>query len=148
MRTSVIAGTLLAGLAITAFPVHAQQFAADVVVRSGPVAGHIVIGDDHSVYRRPPARRVIVVERYAPRVVVVERVHHHRRAKQWIRRGYRPVTLYYVDGRYYERRPERRRGVYGVIVWERGGRYVHDCDADRHERRRHHYRGRGDWNDD
>lgn len=136
MHTST-AWSLLAGLVLTAAPLHAQHVDARVVVRSGPVAGQVVIRDGYSayrrpVYRRPVVRRVVVVER--PRIVVVERVHRHRPAKHWSRRGYRPVTLYYWDGRYYDRLVGQRRGVRTVVVWERDGRYYHDCDLDRHDR--------------
>lgn len=134
MHTSTAAWSLLAGLVLTAAPLHAQQVAARVVVRSGPVAGQVEIRDGYStyrrpVYRRPAARRVIVVER--PRVVVVERVHRRRAAKHWSRRGYRPVTLYYWEGRYYDRRIDHGAGVRTILVWERDGQYYHDCGFDR-----------------
>ena len=106
----------------TAAPLHAQRVEAGVVVQSGPVAGHVVIRDGYSTYRRPTARRVVVVER--PRIVVVERVHRHRPHKHWARRGYRPVTLYYWDGRYYDRRVGHRHGVRTIVVWERDGRLL------------------------
>jgi len=145
MRTSAVALSLIAGLLSTAVPLHAQRVEAGVVVRSGPVAGHVVIRDGYSTYRRPTARRVIVVER--PRLVVVERVHRHRPAKHWSRRGYRPVTLYYWDGRYYDRWVAHRHGVRTIVVWERNGRYYHDCDDehrwDRDDDHRYHER----WDD-
>ena len=132
MRTSAVTWSLIAGLLSTAVPLHAQRVEAGVVVRSGPVAGHVVIRDGYSTYRRPTARRVVVVER--PRIVVVERVHRHRPAKHWARRGYRPVTLYYWDGRYYDRYYDHwaghRHGVRTIVVWERDGRYYRDCDDD------------------
>jgi hypothetical protein len=89
-----------------------------------------VIRDGYSTYRRPAPRRVVVVER--PRLVVVERVHRHRSDRHWIRRGYHRVTLYYRDGRYYDRPGHHRHGVRTVVVWERNGRYYHDCDGGRH----------------
>ncbi len=128
MRRAV-AWSFIAGLVTTAVPLHAQRVQAGVVVRSGPVAGHVVIRDGYSTYRRPTARRVVMVER--PRIVVVERVHRHRPAKHWARRGYRPVTLYYWNGRYYDRWAGHRHGVRTIVVWERDGRYYGDCDADR-----------------
>jgi hypothetical protein len=134
MYTSATARSLLAGLVLTvaAVPLHAQRVEAGVVVHGGPVAGHVVIRDGYSTYRRPYTRRVIVVER--PRIVVVERGHRHRPARHWTRRGYRPVTLYYWDGRYYDRRVGHRHGVREVVVWERDGRYYHadDCDSEQH----------------
>ncbi len=70
-----------------------------------------------------------MVERYAPRVIVVERVRAHRPRTYWARRGYRPVTLYYVDGRYYDRW-YGGRGVREIVVYERDGRYYEACDHD------------------
>jgi hypothetical protein len=132
MRTSVVVSSFVAGLLLTAVPVHAQRVEAGVVVRSGPVAGHVVVRDGYSTYRRPVARRVVVVER--PRTVRVERVHRHGAARQWSRRGYHPVTLYYWDGRYYDRPVGRRHEAWTIVVWERDGRYYHECETE-------HYRG-------
>ena len=80
--------SLLAGLVLTVatVPLHAQRVEAGVVVHSGPVAGHVIVRDGYSTYRRPVTRRVIVVER--PRIVAVERVRGHRPARHWSRRGY------------------------------------------------------------
>lgn len=136
MRAAV-AWSLVAVLVTAAAPVHAQRVEAGVVVRSGPVAGHVVLRDGYSTYRRPTARRVVVVER--PRVVVVERARGHWSHKHWTRRGYRPVTVYYWDGRYYDRPIGHRHGVHTIVVWERDGRfyrdydrhYDRDCDHDR-----------------
>ncbi len=144
MKASVIAGSLLSGLVLVASPLQGQQVSADVVIRSGPVAGHVVVGDGYStyrrppvvVYRRPPVRRVVVVERHAPQILVVERVHRHKSARHWKRHGFRPVTLYYVDGRYYDRWAGHGRQVREVVVYERGGQYYHECDDDH---RPHHW---------
>jgi hypothetical protein len=149
MKTSIVAGSLIAALSLVA-PLHGQQVAADVVVRSGPVAGRVIIGDRYSTYRRPVAyrrapARVIVVER------VVQRRHHH--ARQWRRYGYRPVTLYYVDGRYYDRYVGDRRDVREIIVYERDGRFYRegdddrDRDRDRDDRSHHIDRDGRDWDD-
>ena len=138
MTTSATARSLLAGLVLTvaAVPLHAQRVEAEVVVHGGPVAGHGIVRDrdDHrySTYRRPNVRRVFVADR--PRLVVVERVHRHRPAKHWSRRGYRPIVVYYWDGRYYDRWIGHRHGVREVVVWEREGRYYHDDDDCRSER--------------
>ena len=126
MKASVIAGSLLSGLVLIASSMQAQQVSAGVVIRGGPVAGHVVVGNGYSTYRRPPARRVVVVERYAPRVVVVERVHRHGHLRHWKRHGFRPVTLYYLDGRYYDRRVGDTRGAREIIVYERDGRFYED----------------------
>jgi len=124
MRTSIIAGSLLAGLTLVA-PLHAQQVAAAVVVRSGPVAGHVVVGREYSTYRRP------VTYRPAPaRVIVVERVYsrHPGVARRWQRRKYHQVVLFYRDGRYYDR-AVRGPNVREVVVYEQGGRYYQECDG-------------------
>jgi hypothetical protein len=155
MRTSIATGSLLTAL-LLAQPAHAQQVLADVVLQSGPVAGHMVIGNGYStygrqrvIYRRTPVRRVVVVEQ-APRVIVVERARYHGQS-HWKRFGYRPVTLYYVDGRYFDRSFDRA-GVRQVVVYERGGRYYDACgqdrrhDHDRHERDRHSH-DRYNWDD-
>jgi hypothetical protein len=137
MNATVLAGSLLSGLMLTA-PLSAQQVAANVIVRGGPIAGHVVIENGYSTYRRPSvvayrhpeARRVVVVERYAPRVIVVERARAYRHGNYWVHHGYRPVTLFYLDGRYYDRRINGR-GVREIVVYERGGRYYEDCDNHR-----------------
>lgn len=137
MRTSVVVSSLIAGLLSAANPLYAQRVEAGVMVRSGPVAGHVVVRDGYSTYRRPAARRGVVVER--PRTILVERVHRHRPAAQWSRRGYHLVSLYYRDGRYYDRRP-RGHDVRTIVVWERDGHYYHDCEAD-------HRSQEGQWDD-
>jgi hypothetical protein len=68
----------------------------------------------------------------------VERVRAHRNAGYWVRQGYRPVTLYYVDGRYYDRWIGGR-GVREIVVYERGGRYY---EASEHRRDHDHDRDR------
>jgi hypothetical protein len=141
MRTSVIAGSLLSGLVLVAAPLQAQQVSADVVVRSGPVAGHVVVGDGYSTYRRRPH----VYRREAPRVIVIERVHRHRHERSWRHHGFRPVTLYYVNGRYYDRWHSHAHRVQRVIVYERDGRYYQACDHD-HRRRYDDDRHEG-WDD-
>lgn len=152
MKTSIITGSLLTALTLTV-PLQAQQVAADVVLRSGPVAGHVVIGDGYSTYRRPvvyrtPAR-VIVVERVRPRIVVVESMAHrnHGFARTWRQHGYRQVVVYYLDGRYYDRSvrgwPEMRE----VVVYERNGRLYREWDDDRdrhHDHDRHYDHDRHD----
>jgi hypothetical protein len=142
MKASVVAGSLLSGLVLIASSLQAQQVSADVVIRGGPVAGHVVVREGYSTYRRPP---VVVVQRYAPRVVVVERVHRHKSARHWKRHGFRPVMLYYFDGRYYDRRVGHARGAREVVVYERNGRFYQDCG---YELRRHDHRDRDHGDDD
>jgi len=135
MRTGILAGSLLAGLALIATPLQAQRVSAEVVLRAGPVAGHVVVEDREpayryrEAYRREPGRRM-VVQRYQPRVIVVERF-DHRHSKHWNRgrylgHGYRLVTVYYVDGRYYDRYDPHYSGTREVVVYERDGRFYQD----------------------
>lgn len=113
-------------------------------------------GRNSDVYSRRPDRRVAP----RPRVIVVERVVVERRGRArghtWFRRnGYRPVTVYYADGRYYDRWDNRwnsrrhgRSAMREVVVYYRNGRYYrdwdnrdgrydgrYDRDGDRYERR-------------
>ena len=130
MKTSTLAGPFLASLALIATPLHAQEVSAEVVVRGGPVAGRVTVGNEYSSYQHP--RRVVVVERYAPRIIVVERLRHRHHGKHWKRKAYRPVVVYYVDGRYYDGYYPHRRGLQEVVVYERGGRYYRDDDYRAH----------------
>jgi hypothetical protein len=133
MKTSIVAGSLLAALSLVA-PLQAQRVAADVVVRSGPVAGRVVIADGYSSYRRP------VVYRRAPaRVIVVERVYHRQRHLDWRKQGYRQVVVYYQDGQFYDR---AWPGAREVTVYERDGRYYRDCDDDHGRSDRYDHRDR------
>jgi hypothetical protein len=135
MKANVLAGSLLSGLVLTT-PLAAQQVAANVFVRSGSIAGHVVVESGYSTYRYPDARRVVVVERRAPRVMVVERVRAHRHERYWLHDGYRPVTFFYVDGRYYDRWVGGR-GEREIVVYERNGRYVDPWDGHRDHDRDH-----------
>jgi hypothetical protein len=123
MKTSTLAWSLVAGLAVMAAPLHAQQVWAEVVVRGGPVAGRVVVDDGYSSYRRSSRR--VVVERYAPRVVRVERF-RHRHGKHWRRHGYREVIVYYIDGRYYHAGDWHYPRAHQVVVYERDGRFYRD----------------------
>lgn len=147
MYARIAAGSLLAGLLAAASPAGAQNVAAEVVFGGGPVAGHVVVGDGYSTYRRPPvivhrypvARRVVVVERYAPRIIVIERVHRYGSARAWARHGYRPVTLFYRDGRYYDRWADGWPRAREVVVYERDGRfYDPECHGHGEDHHRHH----------
>jgi hypothetical protein len=122
MKTA-LAGSFLASLFIAA-PLHGQAVSADVVVSSGPVAGRVMLRDEYSSYSYP--RRVVVVERSLPRVIVVERMRRGHYAKHWKRHGYRPVVVYYANGRYYDRRYITVRGLRRVVVYERAGRFYRD----------------------
>jgi hypothetical protein len=124
MKANVVMGGIAFGILLAAGPAQAQDVQAGVVIRSGPVIGHVVVARPRAtvVYREPP--RHVVVYRYAPRAVVVERVYLPRgRTYGWWRgRGYRPVVVYYDGGRYYNRWFDGR-GVRRIEVFERGGHY-------------------------
>jgi hypothetical protein len=124
MNTSIAAGSLLAALTLVA-PVHGQQVTAAVAVRSGPIAGQVVVGDGYSSYRRP----VVVYRREPARVIVIERVHRRQfRDRQW-RQHSRRVVVYYFEGRYYDH-ALRGRPMREIVVYERDGRYYRDYDRD------------------
>ncbi len=124
MRTSIVAGSLLAALSLVA-PLAAQQVSADVVLRSGPVAGRVIVGDGYSTYHRP-----VVYRRVPARVIVVERVYvrGHPALKHWRQHGYRQLVVYYRDGRYYDRNVRTWPAMREVVVYERDGRYYQFCD--------------------
>jgi hypothetical protein len=135
-RTIVVGGMVALVLGLAAAPARAQTaVSGGVVVRTGPVAGHVEVGS-------PPP--VVVVREPAREVIVVERTHvpHGEAHGWWKKHGYREVTVYYDGSRYYGRRVERE-GIRTAVVYERGGRYyLGDEDGDRHHR--HH----GDHDDD
>jgi hypothetical protein len=128
MKTAIVTGGIALALTLHS-PAAAQIVEAGVVIRSGPVVGHVVIADREPVYHRPE-RRVVVVERYDPRIVVVQHVRGHRGRGHgwWKKHGYRPVVVYYDvrHGRFYDRWHRDRRGIREVIVYERRGRYYTD----------------------
>lgn len=117
---------VLGALAFLPLPL-AAQVRADVNVHIGSRPRPAVV-----VVRRAPARRVV-----APRVIVVDRIHDRgrgvRSAKWWRKHGYRPMQVYYSDGRYYDRRFDSGSSVRVVFVYERDGRYYRDWD-DRYDR--------------
>jgi hypothetical protein len=141
MRTSIVAGSLLAALSLAA-PLSAQRVSADVAIRSGPVAGRVVVGDGYSTYRRP-----VVYRRVPARVIVVERVYvrHHRVLRNWKRHGFRQVVVFYQDGRYYDRDLRGGPPMRQLEIYERNGRYYHVCN----EREwNDHYQGPHRYDDD
>jgi hypothetical protein len=121
MKANVVAGGIAVSLLLAAGPALAQVIQAGVVIRSGPVTGHVVVAEPVAY---PEARRVVVVDRYPSRAVFVERIYVPRgRAYGWWRdRGYRPVVVYYDGRRYYRRwfsEPRLRR----IEVYEHRGRF-------------------------
>jgi hypothetical protein len=147
MKTSMAVGAAALALAMAASPAPAQIVQAGVVIRSGPVRGHVVVGEP--VVYREPVRRVVVVERYQPRTIVVERFDARRYPRGWWRRhGYAVTTVYYDDrdDRYYDRRISTHRGLREVTVYVRDGRYYRVDRDDRDER--YYRRDRNDDRDD
>ncbi len=139
IRRPLAASLLSSAFVLIAFstsstPVAAQVSGA-VVVTSGPVQGRIAVGEPVFAPRpvivyQPVRGRRMEVARYAQQVVFVERGHgrHGKPASWYGRHGYRPVTLFYAEGRYFTLisadRAYRRGGYFiPVTVWERGGRY-------------------------
>jgi hypothetical protein len=104
MKHMIMAGgtvALLLGLA--AAPARAQTaVSGGVVVRSGPVTGHVEVGS--------PPPPVVVVREPAREVIVVERTHvpHGEAHGWWKEHGYREVTVYYDGSHYYGHRVDGR----------------------------------------
>lgn len=145
MRHLIPMGALAALFLAAPVTAEGQRVSADVVVRSGPVRGHVVIGDRPHAYRYDFDRWY----RHGPRHLHVYRIHVPRgRGHGWFRRhGYRPVTVYYHAGRFYHRHDYRylkRRGLRlrPVVVWRRDGRLyrpmrgIRLADRYRHDRHR------------
>jgi len=149
MRHLIPMGALAALLIAAPGTAAGQHVSADVVVRSGPVRGRVVIGERPYAYRYDLDRRW-KGHRHVPRHLRVHRIHVPRgRAHGWWKRhGYRPVTVYYGAGRFYDRYDYRylqRRGLRfrSVVVWERGGRHYRAATR-RHDARYRDARNRYD----
>jgi hypothetical protein len=122
MKARIAVGAVALGLALMSHPAQAQVVQAGVVIRSGPVYGHVVVGDP-VVYPEPP-RRVYVERPYPPRVIVVEAVRRPRgHAYGWWQTHYRPIVVYYDGARYYDRWFGGRPGLRRIDGYQRGGRY-------------------------
>ena len=169
MRAPAVVRALMPTLALallSAVPATAQRVVADVRVVSGPVVGHVMIGN-HAVHRVAyrGGRVVRVVDQYAP-VVIVRHAHAPRGHAHgwWKRHGYRPVVLYEAGGRFYDRWYRGVPGLREVVVYQRGGRYYlpqyvvqdrrhdrgdrYDRGDDRYDRRDWYDADRDDWYDD
>ena len=66
MRTSTLLAAIAAAVTLGAAPLRAQTVDAGVVIHSGPVTGHVLLGE-------PPP--VVVYEEPVRTVIVVEHVH-------------------------------------------------------------------------
>ncbi|MEO8296015.1 MAG: hypothetical protein ABI613_10920 [Gemmatimonadota bacterium] len=140
MNVKLFIATLGLGLLVTS-TADAQLVSADIHIGTGPVASRLLIGERYPSYHRSygyrtPAR--FVVERHAPRRIVVERFHGGRGFE---RSRYHQVRVYY-DGRdrYYDGYGD---GLREVTLYERDGRYYRDCerndDRDHQEYGHHSY---------
>ena len=130
----------LTALLLSTAPATAQV-SGTVVVNGGPIRGAIAVGEPVFVPRpvviyQPVRGRRVEVARYAPQVVYIERGHgRHGKSAQWYRRhGYRPVTLFYSDGRYFSQVYTARGYRWSpqfvpVVVWERRGRFYLPADG-------------------
>jgi hypothetical protein len=136
MNAKKLMGAVAALVALSALPLRAQTTVeGGVVVRSGPVAGHVEVGSP------PPT---VVYAEPVREVIVVERVHVPKgNAYGWWRKnGYRQVTVYYDGSRYYSRRIAHRTGFREMVVYERNGRYYQE------EERKEHGKGHHGHDDD
>ena len=130
MRLSILLALTAAGLLPAT---AAAQVSGTIVIGGLPVGGGITFGVPRRV--PGPARRVVIVDRYAPaRIVVVERWRPSKHdIRRYQRHNRREVWYDQRGGRYYDR---ARPGLRRVEVYERGGRYYRpDGDRDRHDRR-------------
>ena len=110
------------------------------------IRAEVIIGEPHyrdrvvHVYDRPVRR--VVIHRYEPRVIVVNR-YHPGRARGHYKNGrdYRAVRAWYDRDRrvYYDR---YRSGLREVVVYQIDGRYFDNYQNDRRDRDR--YDGRHD----
>lgn len=129
-------GSAIAFVAVSISPAPvAAQVSGAVIINSGPVRGRIAVGEPVFVPRpviiyQPVRGRRVEVARYAPQVVYVERARgrHGKSARWYQKHGYRPVTLFYSQGRYFTQ-VFSARGYRGgpefiaVTAWERHGRF-------------------------
>jgi hypothetical protein len=108
-----------------------------VVVRSGPVAAHVEVGN--------PPPPVVVYHEPVREMIVVERIHEPEGNAYgwWKKHGYREVVVYYDGDGYYDHWFERRGGLRRLVIYERAGRYYRPADRDWDERDGGDSRGKG-----
>lgn len=141
MRISIGAAAIATAIALVASPLPAQTVDAGVVIQSGPVSGHVVVGE-------PPP--VVVYQAPVREVIIVEHVHVPRGNAHgwWKHHGYRPVTLYYNGDSYYRRRFEGDVQLREIVVYEREGHYYDAWEEHQHGDGHHHEHGDGHHGDD
>jgi hypothetical protein len=118
--------TLLAVAALLLVPAGADaQVRGTIIIGGYPVGGVIRIGEPAPRY----PRRVVIVEREAPRVIVVEKWKKHRHDRYCRHDRHRTRVIYYDrhDHVYYDR---YRPGLVEIDAWEHEGRYYRP-DRDR-----------------
>ena len=139
MKVAIVTAALGLGLLGSAAPAEAQVIRAEIILGEPRYHDRVV-----HVYNRP-ARRV-VVHRYAPRVIVVERFHRGRGHYKHHRRDYRRVRAWYDRDRavYYD---AYRPGLREVTVYHAGGRYYDDYERYDYDDRRDRSWDRDGWDD-
>jgi len=147
--------SLALGLMLVPSVGAAQRISLDVVINDARLYSDIAgnrprfhyRGRFLEVVRHHPQRGMVVTERYqrfAPRVRPLWM--SRQEGRRWLRRrGFRPVTLYVKDGRYYQRvwaapRSQANPSLRPVVVWRRDG-VVYRIE-DEHLRRRDRVRPR------
>jgi hypothetical protein len=148
MRSALVVGSAAFALLFSASPSSAES--QTVIISNRPVAVAVPVRD--------------APRRAWPRVIVVARIdlggnrgrgrghgygYGRMNERDWRARGYRPVAVYCVDGRYYDRWDDHFRGrdVRREIVYERDGRYYRDWDDNGYDGRSR-YDARNDRYDD
>jgi hypothetical protein len=153
MRSALVVGSAAFALLFSASPSSAES--QTVIISNRPVAVAVPVRDGP--------------RRAWPRVIVVARIdlggnrgrgrghgyaYGRMNDRDWRARGYRPVAVYYVDGRYYDRWDDQFRGrdVRRETVYQRDGRYYRDWDDNgydnRYDNRSDRYDSRNDRYDD
>ena len=145
MRSALVVGSAAFALLFVASPSSAES--QTVIISNRPVAVAVPVRDGG--------------RRAWPRVIVVARIdlggnrgrgrghgygYGRMNERGWRARGYRPVAVYYVDGRYYDRWDDQFRGrnVRREMVYERDGRYYRDWDDNGYDSRNDRYDSRYD----
>jgi hypothetical protein len=129
--------------ALLALPAPAAaQVSGEIALGGYPIGGWIRFGERpryvEVVPYRPRGGRIVIVERQAPRMVVLERWHRHKHDRHCRHDGLHRRIIYYdrYGDRYYDR---YRPGLIRVEVIIHDGRYFWYDRDDRYDRDR--YRG-------
>ena len=143
-------------VALAPMPAEAQRVSADIYVGTGPIRGHVRVGERPRYYR---ARHVVVQPRYrSERVIVIERrpqrLHvqrwrHHRHGSRVCVASRHDTVIVFYDARKDRFYDDYRPGLREVAVYEHEGGLYRDWDRDDY-RRYHEDDRRYDrrWSDD